>query len=69
MEIQRTQSNGKYFKPNHRRWAPLGIFGSNVHAKYLRRTTSGAAGIDLSTVINYMHVAACIGLGTTINYL
>jgi hypothetical protein len=35
--------------------------------KYLRRTTSSAAGYGLSTTIKYLRGAAGIGLGTTIN--
>jgi hypothetical protein len=37
--------------------------------KYLRRTTSGAAGIGLGITIMYLRGAAGIGLGTTISYL
>jgi hypothetical protein len=36
-------------------------------AKYLRRTTSNAAGYGLGTTINYFLGAASIGLGITIN--
>jgi hypothetical protein len=39
------------------------------HIKYLRRSTSGAAGIGLCTTIKYLRGAAGIGLGTTIKYL
>jgi hypothetical protein len=35
----------------------------------LRRTTSAAADNGLDTTINYLRVAASIGLGTTIKYL
>jgi hypothetical protein len=38
-------------------------------AKYLRRTTSGAADYGLSTTIKYLLGAASIVLGTTIKYL
>jgi hypothetical protein len=38
-------------------------------AKYLRRTTSGAAGNGMDTAIKYLRAAAGIGLGTTIKYL
>jgi hypothetical protein len=37
--------------------------------KYLRRTTSGAAGNGLGATINYLRGAAGNGLGTTIKYL
>ena len=37
--------------------------------KYLRCTTSGAAGNGLGTTIKYLRVAAGIGLGTALNYL
>jgi hypothetical protein len=37
--------------------------------KYLRRSTSGAAGIGLVTTFKYLRDAAGIGLGTTIKYL
>jgi hypothetical protein len=37
--------------------------------KYLRRSTSGAAGNGLYTTIMYLRGAAGIGLGTTIKYL
>jgi predicted ABC-type sugar transport system permease subunit len=38
-------------------------------AKYLRRTTSGAAGYGLGNTIKYLRGAAGIDLGTTIEYL
>jgi hypothetical protein len=38
-------------------------------AKYMQQTTSGAAGNGLFTTIKFLHVAAGIGLGTTIKYL
>jgi hypothetical protein len=37
--------------------------------KYLRRSTSGAAGNGLCTMIKYLRGVAGIGLGTTIKYL
>jgi hypothetical protein len=37
--------------------------------KYLRRTTSGAAGYGLGTTITYLRGTAGVGLGTTIKYL
>jgi hypothetical protein len=37
--------------------------------KYLRRSTSGAAGNGLCTTIKYLHGAADIGLGAAIKYL
>ena len=37
-------------------------------AKYLRCTTSGAAGNGLGITIKYLRAAAGIGLGTTIKY-
>jgi hypothetical protein len=37
--------------------------------KYLRRSTSGAAGNGLSTTIKYLRGAAGVGLGTTIKHL
>ena len=40
-----------------------------VTAKYLRRTTSGAAGIGLGTTIKHLRGAVGFGLGTTIKYL
>jgi hypothetical protein len=38
-------------------------------AKYLRRTTSGAAENGLGTTIKYLRGAAGISLGTTVKYL
>jgi hypothetical protein len=38
-------------------------------AKYLRRSTSGAAGNGLCTTTKYLRGAAGVGLGTTANYL
>jgi hypothetical protein len=37
--------------------------------KYLRRSTSGAAGNGLGTTAKYLRGAAGSGLGTTLNYL
>jgi hypothetical protein len=37
--------------------------------KYLGRSTSGVAGIDLGTTIKYLRGAASIVLGTTFKYL
>jgi hypothetical protein len=37
--------------------------------KYLRRTTSAAAGNGLGTTMKSLHGAAGFGLGTTIKYL
>ena len=45
----------------------------DITIKYLRKTTSGAAGIGLGATIKYMRrttgAAAGNGLGTTLNYL
>jgi|AntAceMinimDraft_5_1070358.scaffolds.fasta_scaffold54327_1 hypothetical protein len=38
-------------------------------SKYLRCTTSGAAGNGLGTTINYLRGAVSVGLGTTVKYL
>jgi hypothetical protein len=43
--------------------------GLGTSDKYLRRTTSCAAGNGLSTTIKYHRGAAGIGLGTTAKYL
>jgi hypothetical protein len=43
--------------------------GPGTTIKYLRRTTSGAAGNGLHTTIKHMRGAAGIGLGTTIKHL
>jgi hypothetical protein len=40
-----------------------------VTAKYLRCTTSAAAGNGLDTTIKYLRAAAGVGLGTAIKYL
>jgi hypothetical protein len=45
---------------NHRLLRPI---------KYLRRTTSGAAGSSLGTTTKYLRAATGVGLGTTIKYL
>jgi hypothetical protein len=42
---------------------------SGATIKYLRCTTSGAAGNGLGTAIKFLRAAAGIGLGTTIKYL
>jgi hypothetical protein len=42
--------------------------GLGITIKYLRHTTSGAAGNSLGTTIKYLRGAASIGLGTTIKY-
>jgi hypothetical protein len=41
--------------------------GSTI--KYLRRSTSGAAGNGLGTTVKYLRGAAGVGLGTTVKYL
>ena len=43
--------------------------GLGTTIKYLRRSTSGAAGNGLCTTMNYQRGAAGIGLGTTIKCL
>jgi hypothetical protein len=43
--------------------------GPGNSIKFLRRTTSGAAGPGLRTTIKYLRGAAGIGHGTTIKYL
>jgi hypothetical protein len=43
--------------------------GLSATIKYLRRTTSAAAGVVLGTAIKYLCGSASIGLGTTIKYL
>jgi hypothetical protein len=43
--------------------------GLGTTAKYLRRSTSDAAGNGLCTTMKYLSGAAGIGLGTTIKYL
>jgi 5'-3' exonuclease len=43
--------------------------GLGTRIKYLRRSTSGAAGSGMCTTIKYVRGAAGIGMGTTIKYL
>jgi hypothetical protein len=43
--------------------------GLGITSKYLRRSTSGAAGSGLATKTRHLRGAAGIGLGTTIKYL